>query len=173
MNRRGYFMRRCIGIARKSFSLRRWHSGCASHHCGWWVRNRREGGGEKEKWKREVRCGRGTKDHFSSEKFCRCVVCNQEGGGGHGVFPPSHNFPSPEILKLSMVINVLSQVLNNNLVPDCVRSNLRGSKFKIFLGGTCHHTPLVGTHLHVRSPPPPKSKFCMKPWQWYQNVYVH
>ena len=30
-----------------------------------------------------------------------------------------------------MVAIVLSQVLNNNLVPDC---NLRGSKFKIFLG---------------------------------------
>ena len=77
-------MSRCIGIARKSFSLRRWHSGCASHHCGWWVRNRREGGGKKEKWKRELRCGRGTKDHFSSEKFCRYVVCNQgfiRGGG--------------------------------------------------------------------------------------------
>ena len=39
--------------------------------------------------------------------------------------------PPPEILKLSMVINV---VLNNNLVPDCVRSNLRGSKLKFFLG---------------------------------------
>ena len=25
-------------------------------------------------------------------------------------------------------------VLDNNLVPDCVRSNLRGSKFEIFLG---------------------------------------
>ena len=50
-------------------------------------------------------------------------------GGGPWKFPP----PS-EILKLSMVI-VLSQVLNNNLVPDCVRSNLRGSKFKIFPGG--------------------------------------
>ena len=53
------------------------------------------------------------------------------------------NFPQPqfsptEILKLSMVINILSQVLNNNLVPDCVRSNLRGSKFKIFLEG---HAP--------------------------------
>ena len=43
-----------------------------------------------------------------------------------------------EISKLSMVINVLSQVLNNNLAPDCVRSNLRGSKFKIFLG---EHAP--------------------------------
>ena len=42
------------------------------------------------------------------------------GGGGPGT-------PPPEIFKLSMVINVLSQVLNNNLVPDCVRSNLRGS----------------------------------------------
>ena len=51
-----------------------------------------------------------------------------EGGGLE--FPP----PPPEILKLSKVIIVLSQVLHNNLVPDCVRSNLRGSKFKIFLG---------------------------------------
>jgi len=32
-----------------------------------------------------------------------------------------------------MVINVLSQVLNNNLVPDYVRSNLRGSKFKFYV----------------------------------------
>ena len=51
--------------------------------------------------------------------------------GGPGISPP-------EILKLSMVIIVLSQVLNNNLVPDCVRSNLRGSKFKIFPG---EHAP--------------------------------
>ena len=43
------------------------------------------------------------------------------GGGGPGTSTP------PEILKLSMVSNILSQVLNNNLVPDCVRSNLRGS----------------------------------------------
>ena len=57
--------------------------------------------------------------------------------------PPS----SPEILKLSMVIIALSQVLNNNLVPDFVRSNLRGSKFKIFLGGVgMPQTLLVGTH---------------------------
>ena len=32
-----------------------------------------------------------------------------------------------------MVIIVLSQVLYSNIVPDCVRSNLRASKFKIFL----------------------------------------
>ena len=57
------------------------------------------------------------------------------GGGGGGLESPS---PTQEIMKLSMVIIVLSQVLNNNLVPDCVRSNLRGSKFKIFLG---EHTP--------------------------------
>ena len=56
---------------------------------------------------------------------------------GAGKFPPSHNSP-PEILKLSMVIIVLSQVLNNNLVSDCIRSNLSGSKFKIFLG---QHAP--------------------------------
>ena len=47
-------------------------------------------------------------------------------------------FPPQEILKLSMVIVVLSQVLSNNFVPDCVRSNLRGSKFKIFLGEGGH-----------------------------------
>ena len=34
-----------------------------------------------------------------------------------------------------MVIIGLSQVSNNNLVPDFVRSNLRGSKFNIFLAG--------------------------------------
>ena len=28
-----------------------------------------------------------------------------------------------------MVIIVLSQVLNNNLVPDCIKNNRRGSKF--------------------------------------------
>ena len=58
------------------------------------------------------------------------------GGGGGWNFPPS-----PEILKLSMVINVLSQVLNNNLVPDCVRSNLRECKLKIFQGGGHGHAP--------------------------------
>ena len=97
-----------------------------------------------------------------------------EGGRGAWNFPPSsHNFPPPppppppEILKLSMVIMVLSQVLNNNLVPDCVRSNLKRSKFKIFSGeggGACPQTPLVGMHMfcallspchHPASPPPP------------------
>ena len=54
-------------------------------------------------------------------------------------FPPLP--PTQEILKLSMVIIVLSQVLNNNLVPDCVRSNLRGSKFKIFPEGHAPRPP--------------------------------
>ena len=80
-----------------------------------------------------------------------------------------------------MVIIGLSQVSNNNLVPDFVRSNLRGSKFNIFLaggggggggggrgggggggrgGGVCPQTPLVGTHATIIllpscSPPPP------------------
>ena len=46
-----------------------------------------------------------------------------------------------------MVIIVLSQVLNNNLVPDC---NLRESKFKILPGGACPQTPLglVGMHAY-------------------------
>ena len=64
-------------------------------------------------------------------------------GGAWNSLPP---LPLPEILKLSMVINALSQVLNNNLVPDCVRSNLRGSKF---LWEHAPHTPLVGTHAYV------------------------
>ena len=49
-------------------------------------------------------------------------------------------FPPPN-LEMSMVIIVLSQVLNNNLVPDCIRSNLRGSKFKIFLGAHAPRPP--------------------------------
>ena len=62
-----------------------------------------------------------------------------EGGGGPGI-------PPPEISQLSKVIIVLSQVLHNNLVPDCVRSNLRGSKFKGWGGGgggggACPQTP--------------------------------
>jgi len=86
-------------------------------------------------------------------------------------FPPlPHPTPTPEILKLSMVIIVLSQVLSNNLVPDC---NLRGS----FFGRACPQIPLVGTHLRVHErafaalsscyhpiPPPPHPKSCMKPW---------
>ena len=63
-------------------------------------------------------------------------------GGGELEFPPQ------EILKLSMGIIVSSQVLNSNLAPDCVRSNLRGSKFKIFLG-VCPQIPLVGTYTYA------------------------
>ena len=68
------------------------------------------------------------------------------GGGGLEFLPPPQKY-----LKLSMVIIVLSLVLNNNLVPDFVRSNLRGSKFNIFLegGGACPQTPLVGTHAYM------------------------
>ena len=61
---------------------------------------------------------------------------------------PSHNFLPPEILKLNMVIIVVSSILAiqfywtqacfikiflGKFVPDYVRNNLRGSKFKIFL----------------------------------------
>ena len=58
----------------------------------------------------------------------------QTGEGGGWNFSP----PPQKYLKLSMVIIVLSLVLNNNLVPDFVRSNLRGSKFNIFLEGGGH-----------------------------------
>ena len=56
------------------------------------------------------------------------IRVSYRGGGGGLEFPPQ------KIMKFSMNIIVLSQVLKNNLVPDCFRSNLRGSKFKIFLG---------------------------------------
>ena len=43
------------------------------------------------------------------------------------------------------------QVLFGNFVPDCVRSDLRGSKFKIFTGGggDMPQTPLVTTHAYA------------------------
>ena len=41
-------------------------------------------------------------------------------------------------------------MLFEKFVPDCIRSNLRGSKFKIFLGGACPQTSLVGTHAYLR-----------------------
>ena len=40
------------------------------------------------------------------------------GGGGWNSPPPSHNFSLPEILILSMVIDVLSQVLNLSQVAS-------------------------------------------------------
>ena len=58
-----------------------------------------------------------------------------DGNAGHVCPPP------PEILKWSMVIIVLSQLLNNNLVPDCIRSNLRGSKFLGWGGGNMPPDP--------------------------------
>ena len=64
--------------------------------------------------------------------------------------PPQPQFPPfPEILKLSMVINILSQVLNNNLVPVCVRSNLRGSKFKFSWGSMPPDPPSRHTHTYT------------------------
>ena len=93
----------------------------------------------------------------------------------HGLIQSGPEFPPQEILKLSIVIIVLSQVLNNHLVPDCVRSNLRGSKFKFFLGGmpldppsrhtnlcVCERafaTLLSSCYLPVPPPPPPQLKF--------------
>ena len=68
-------------------------------------------------------------------------------------------------------------VLFGKFVPDCVWSNLRGSKFKIFpeRGGICPQTPLVATHVSqllsscyhpatILFPPSPNSKSCMKSW---------
>ena len=83
-----------------------------------------------------------------------------------------------------MGIIVSSQVLNSNLAPDCVRSNLRGFKFKIFLGGM-PQIPLVGTYTYacvnmlshatiILLPfcfSPPNSKSCMHYWCGAQSNY--
>ena len=68
----------------------------------------------------------------------------------------------------------LFEVEYGYFAPDCTRSNLRGSKFNIFLGEhapdpTSRHTRLgvpFTCYYHpatILSPPPPNSKFCMKP----------
>ena len=68
-----------------------------------------------------------------------------------------------------------SQVLNNNLLPDCIRSNLRGSKFS---WGAYPQTPpslharlcvheCAFTHYYLPATilfSPRNSKSCMKPW---------
>ena len=51
----------------------------------------------------------------------------------------------PGNLEIEYGYYCLSLIFNNNLVPDCVRSNLRISKFKIYLGDM-PPDPLVGTH---------------------------
>ena len=82
-------------------------------------------------------------------------------GGGAGNFPPPTTISPLEILKLSMVTIALSQILNNNLVPDSVRSNLRVSKFEIFLGACptrlhMHECAFVRYYRHatILFPPP-------------------
>ena len=48
-----------------------------------------------------------------------------------------------------MLLDII-KILFGKFVPDCVRSYLRGSKFKIFLGGGgCPQTPLVGMHTYA------------------------
>ena len=78
---------------------------------------------------------------------------------------PSHNFPYPEILKLSMVITLpIYMLLNISMCRQNVqkfsriRSNLRGQDFP---GRACPQTPLVKVCMHSHttyypvSPPPP------------------
>ena len=86
----------------------------------------------------------------------------QRGVGGWK-FPPlsNHNFPPPPKKSWYWVWLLLSGI-NNNHVPDFIRSNLRGSKFKIFLrgGGGMPPGPQVGMHafftpLSFCSLPPP------------------
>ena len=105
------------------------------------------------------------KKECAKEDLMYLAGFHTEGAGIPPPLPPATIFPpvtisSPlEILKLSMVINVLSQLLNNSLVPDCVRSNLRWSKFKISWGSMppdppSRHTLLSSCYHHVPSPPP-------------------
>ena len=72
--------------------------------------------------------------------------CSNQGfkWGGGGWNPPPL---SADILKSSMIIIVVPSLFGK-FVPDCIRSNLRGSKFKSFLG--------------VMSPDPPSSHACLR-----------
>ena len=66
-------------------------------------------------------------------------------GRGAGITPP----PSRN-LEIEYGYYCFVTDINNNIVPDFVRSNLRGSKLKIFMReGRCPQTPLVGTHSYV------------------------
>ena len=87
-----------------------------------------------------------------------CVACKywagfhtERGGGGIPSLPRN----------LEIEYGVLSQVLNNNLVPECIRSNLRGSKFKIFLGVGLRNFPSPATI------PSPESWN----WVWFCHRY--
>ena len=92
------------------------------------------------------KCGHVLQDVVNTAGFY-----TEERGRGAGI-PPS---PSLTQKSLNWVWLLFSQVLNNNLVPDCVTSNLRGSKFQIFWGGggggggVSLQTPLVGMHTYA------------------------
>ena len=74
-------------------------------------------------------------------------------GDGPGIPPPpppGHNFPYPEILKLSMVI-ILAIMCHQNVRKFCPRLRQKQSEryinSKFFLGGgVCPQTPQVGRH---------------------------
>ena len=55
------------------------------------------------------------------------------------------------VIAIYILLNTSTCMCHQNVVwkfvPDCVRSNLRGCKFKIFLGEGMPQTPLVGTHV--------------------------
>ena len=101
-------------------------------------------------------------------------VSYRGGGGAMESPPPSHNFSSPEILKLSMVINVLSPVLNNNL---------RGSKLNFFLREhaprppsrheclcVCDHAFARYCHSVTTMFPPLQLKILYEPLLWILNM---
>ena len=101
------------------------------------------------------------------------IRVSYRGGGGPGI-PPQNleiehgHFCSP--INISFLVlhvtghkYVSSKCFFGKFVPDCVRSNLRGSKFKIFLGGMppdphTHMRALLSSYYHHVPPPTQKKK---------------
>ena len=112
-------------------------------------------------------------EHIPDRNYTCLMWFHTEGGGGTLESPPPPP-PPPEIeygyycgainisyLILRVTVCVIKMLLGQ-FVPNCVRSNLRGSKFKIYLGGmppppsrhACLHT-LLSSCYHPIPPPPP------------------
>ena len=126
--------------------------------------------------------------HVSSGTACvqLFITINSQGfiqkGGGAGIPPPpiSHNFPYPEILKLSMVIilailHVTERMCHQNVWKFCPRLHEKQSEryinSKFSLGGgmppdpPSRHTCISHTTIICYHPvSPPNSKSCIKTW---------
>ena len=99
--------------------------------------------------------------------------------GGALEFPPP---PQESWNWVWLLLCFVTGVLNNNLVPDWIRTNLWVSKLKFFLGGgdmppdprtlTCECA--FARYYHPATILfPPNSKSCMKPWMWRPCAVPH